>query len=299
VTTAPLPPALVASEPWEIAGSDGEMILGDAHLPARGFVPRATVLIVHGFKGYKDYGMMPALAARLAGAGCVAHRCNLSHSGMTNDVAAFARPDLFERDTWNRQVHDVAAVARAARAGGLPDPEPRGAAGRPLVLVGHSRGGATCLLAAGRGEVADPAGVITIAAPAEAGRIAPEDAERLEAGDSLESPSARTGQVLRIGPAWWREQREDPVAHDVLVMAGRIAAPVLAIHGTADPTVPVNDAGRIEEAARDGRSLLIEGANHVLGVPNPFPADGAPPAALAAALAAMVRLLDEVAPPPA
>lgn len=293
-----LPVPVTDSVPWETAGADGERILGDAHHPPAaggGRSPRATAIVVHGFKGYKDYGMLPALAARLAGAGCVAYRYNASHSGMTNDVATFARPDLFERDTWNRQVEDLRAVVAAARAGTLPDPDPASAGDRPLVLVGHSRGGATCLLAAGRHPELAPAAVVTIAAPADAARVDDEARARLERGEAVESPSARTGQVLRVGPAWWREQREDPEGHDVAVMTGRIDAPVVAIHGTADSTVPAKDAGRIADAARRGRAVLLEGANHVLDTPNPFAADGEPSEALATAIAELVAVLDEVA----
>lgn len=291
----PLPDPVVASTPWELPGSGGEVIIGDAHLPAGRGLPRATVLVVHGFKGSKDYGMMPALAATLAGAGCLAHRFNLSHSGMTRETDSFARADLFERDTWNRQVEDVAAVAAAARAGELSDADPASTAERPLVLLGHSRGGATCVLAAGRGAVDDPAAVVTIAAPAECGRVSDEDRATLEAGGSIVSPSARTGQELAVGPDWWREQRDDPEAHDPLVMAGRIACPLLAIHGDADPTVPVSDAERLVRAARDGRVLVLSGANHVLGVPNPFDPAKEPSPDLAGALEAILGLLDEIA----
>ena len=73
---------------------------------------------MHGFLGYKDYGMFPHLAATLAAEGYITHRFNLSHNGMDNrvgfyDPSLFQRPDLFKADTWNRQRHDINAVADA------------------------------------------------------------------------------------------------------------------------------------------------------------------------------------------
>ena len=92
-------------ESWTIDGSDGEPIRGDVHAASIA-PPRGVFLIAHGFKGYKDYGMFPVLAREFAAAGFIAHRFNFSHSGMTNNIATFERPDLFEKDTWNRQVYD-------------------------------------------------------------------------------------------------------------------------------------------------------------------------------------------------
>ena len=54
------------------------------------------MLIAHGFKGYKDYGMFPRLARVAAETGFVAHRFNFSHSGMTDRIATFEHPDLFD-----------------------------------------------------------------------------------------------------------------------------------------------------------------------------------------------------------
>ena len=99
-------------KPWSIPGAEGEVILGDCHLPAG--EARGVIIIAHGLKGYKDYGMFPVIARACAAGGLIAHRFNFSHSGMTNALETFARPDLFERDTWNRQVHDCRAVVEAA-----------------------------------------------------------------------------------------------------------------------------------------------------------------------------------------
>jgi alpha-beta hydrolase superfamily lysophospholipase len=284
---------------WSIPGSGGEPILGVSHAPAAGQAadtaaaadaPLATVLIAHGFKGYMDYGMFPRIARELAAAGCRVHRFNFSHSGMTRDTATFARPDLFARDTWNRQVDDLAAVADAVRAGTLAG------GGVPLVLFGHSRGGVTVLLAAGRGDVADPAGVITAAAPADAVRLSPADRQRLLDEGFLPSPSSRTGQELRVGRDWLAEIEADPAGHDPCVQAGRIDCPVLVLHGGDDATVPAGDAERLGLAARrPARVVVIPGANHVFDTPNPMPDDAAPSPALQTLLDETGRFVRELA----
>ena len=265
---------------WGIPGSGGETILGNTHRPDTD--ARGVVLIVHGFLGYKDYGMFPVLARSFARAGFIAHRFNLSHSGMTNEAETFARPDLFERDTWAKQVADVLAVVEAVRGGRLDG------AGLPMFLFGHSRGGDTCLLAAARMSDDDrpPQAVVTASAPASLCTMAESQQQQLLEQGFLEHKSNRTGQTLRIGRTWLSEQLDDPAAHDLCARVGSIACPILFVHGEADPTVPASHAERLVEAARRGGGdrevalCLIPGADHGFCTPNPMPTDRAEPEAL-------------------
>ena len=48
--------------------NEGEIIRGDVRY-AEGPAPRTAIIVVHGFKGYKDWGFFPHLCERLAIAG--------------------------------------------------------------------------------------------------------------------------------------------------------------------------------------------------------------------------------------
>jgi uncharacterized protein len=237
--------------------------------------PRGVILIAHGFKGYKEYGMFPRLAAEFAAAGFMAHRFNFSHSGMTNQVETFERPDLFERDTLNKQVFDLRRVIRAMRRGDIQG------ASLPYVIFGHSRGGLTALLTSGRfaddPAVPSPVGVITAAAPSSCNSLTQEEQRQILHDGFLVSPSSRTGQDLRIGRAFLQEQLDDPAGHDLLAMVARIRCPLLVIHGKDDPTVPADCARAIADAATAPVDVeLIPHANHVFNTPNPMPIDADP-----------------------
>jgi len=277
---------------WSITGADGEPILGNTH-PRNPDAPNAGVVIIaHGFKGYKDYGMFPAIAHAFAIAGFIAHRFNFSHSGMTNDIETFARPDLFERDTWNKQVFDLQQVFDAVNSGALTGQ------GLPIIVLGHSRGGMTALLWAGRRANlpgAQPAGLIPVSAPARPFLFSPDDQKLMMKQGYLETPSSRTGQVLRVGKAYLEEQLADPEGHDVLKQTARINCPMLIIHGEDDPSVHVKSAHEIAAAAGgNAEVLIIPGADHVFNTPNPFPPEGAPSPQLAAMLEAATRFAGKV-----
>ncbi len=252
---------------WEINGAEEQPIFGTAYIPAN--APIGCAIIAHGFKGYKDFRMIPPIARELCAAGFVAHTFNFSHSGMTANPDTFERPDLFQLDTWNKQVFDVRCIVEAISNGQLA------ATALPYVVVGHSRGGVTAVLFAGRHAdsslLPKPAGIITAGSPDRACGLSESQKNELRSTGSLASPSARTGQMLRIGLQWLTEQESDPSGHDLLLNAGKIQCPTLVIHGENDETVDVASSTTIAKAAANGRVVRIGNCNHVFNAPNPPP----------------------------
>ena len=246
--------------PWTITNDRGLEIFGNTHTPES---PTACAMILHGFKGYKDYGFIPVLASMLADAGVLVHRFNFSCSGMTNELSTFARPDLFAMDTWTRQVDDVRCVVRAIRSGELAG------TGLPLTLIGHSRGGATAILAGGRhAEELKLAGIATINAVDRCCTLSEEAQQELLGFGHMFTQSARTKQQLRINSTWLREQLDDPDAHDVCALAARTGVAMLVMHGDKDKAVDLGCGHNIAKSS--GTQLhVIEGADHVLNTPNP------------------------------
>lgn len=250
-------------EGWTIGGSEALPLFGDTHVPDG--ASHACLVLLHGYLGYKDYGFIPVLAERLARSGVTVHRFNFAHSGMTNSIVTFERPDLFERQTWNAQIYDALCVIDAVRAGRL-----RGQ-GLPMVLAGHSRGGVSALLTAGRHRKRlGLAGAVTLAAPSACCGLSEEtQGAWLESG-RLIATSNRTGQQMSISSRWLEEQIADPVGHDVLFQTAQMGVPLLAIHGSADESVPVACVHQIVAAAGDeARALVLRAGNHVFGMPNP------------------------------
>jgi len=254
---------------WEIRGAESQTIFGTAYIPDD--VPIGCAIVAHGFKGYKDFRMIPAFAKELCRAGLVAHAFNFSHSGMTANPDTFERPDLFEFDTWNKQVFDIQCIVEAISCGQLAG------TGLPYVLLGHSRGGVSSILFAGRqtteSRLPKPAGVVTAGSPDVACSMSDTEKGELRAKGYLESPSARTGQILRIGLQWLTEQEADPDAHNALDNVRKIECPILVVHGEDDETVNVQSAATIADAAVNARIAGIKNCNHVFNAPTPPPPD--------------------------
>jgi pimeloyl-ACP methyl ester carboxylesterase len=247
---------------WAIEGSRGELIFGTTHEHCGEL--RGVVLLAHGFKGYKDYGMFPWLSTQFSKEGYTVHRFNFAHSGMSSTDGPFERADLFEQSTWNRQVEDIEILADTFSK---PD--------CPLFLCGHSRGGVSVLLSIGRGKVqAD--GVITLSSPSACLSMTAEMQQELLHDGRLESPSGRTGQMLYVGKVFLEEQFEEPKQHDLLQLVHQIECPCLVIHGEDDSTVPMNAATTLAENMQHSTVEIILGGDHVFNTPNPFHIDSMP-----------------------
>ena len=80
--------------------------------------PRPAVVVVHGFKGFKDWGMFPPFAERLAQAGLTAVSPNLSGSGV-DDAGEFSLPDRFAHNTFSAELHDLGQVIDSLMQGQL------------------------------------------------------------------------------------------------------------------------------------------------------------------------------------
>ena len=258
----------MSSAQWKLQGSAEEYIHGTTHEPIA--EPKGIVLVAHGFKGYKDYGMFPWLARMLTEQGQIVHRFNFSHSGMTAGDGPFERPDLFEQDTWNFQVEDLAILTQEFAQECLP-----------MTLLGHSRGGVSCLLATGRGAT-DVDGVISLSAPATCNPMPPQIQQELLRQGFIASPSSRTNQVLHVGRAFLQDQLDDPDAHDLLPLVNTIDCRILVIHGEVDPTVSVDSAVAIATAGQATTLVRVPDGDHVYNTPNPFPDTGSPSEQLAA-----------------
>jgi alpha-beta hydrolase superfamily lysophospholipase len=231
-------------------------------LPIRGEIdappdPSALVVIVHGFKGFKDWGFFPWLADSLCDAGFAAVRFNMSRSGIGEHPDTFDRLDLFAGDTYTTQLHDLhIAVAHAQRE--YPS--------LPTFLLGHSRGGGVALL--GARDVHDLAGVVTWSAISRVDRWDEATVKRWRAEGVLYIENARTKQMMPLSTA----VLDDVETHrfDIGASVEALEVPLLVIHGGRDESVPVSEAETIAARGRDASKVILGNAGHTYGSIHPL-----------------------------
>jgi pimeloyl-ACP methyl ester carboxylesterase len=245
-----------------IPGALGE-ILVDVRAGGRE-APRPAVVIIPGFKGFKDWGMFPPLADRLARAGFTAVAINLSGSGV-DDSGDFVWPDRFGHNTFSAELEDIATAVEALATGKLETAPPT-----RIGLIGHSRGGGMALLHTAR----DPRvkALVTWAAISTVDRW-PDDDERVRwrRVGSLDVVNSRTGQVLPLYTDVLDDIESRAAELDILEAAQRATAPWLIIHGSADSSVSIAEGERLARAApATSRFVRVDGAAHTFGAAHPW-----------------------------
>jgi dienelactone hydrolase len=225
---------------------------------------RPAVLVVHGFKGFKDWGMFPHLAQRLALAGFTAVSPNLSGSGV-DDAGEFSLPNRFGHNTFSAELQDVERVIDALMQGDLGVPPPSA-----LGLVGHSRGGGIAVLQTAQ----DPRirALVTWSAISRVERWPQDERASWRAAGQTQIQNARTGQILALYTDVLDDIEQNAESLNIEDAAGRITVPWLIIHGTEDESVGFSEAEALKAASprKKTRLLAVERAGHTFGATHPW-----------------------------
>jgi dienelactone hydrolase len=248
-----------------IGGSLGEILI-DVRAAGRDS-PRPAIVVAHGFKGFKDWGMFPRLADRLARAGFATVTFNVSGSGV-DDTGEFVWPERFGRNTFSAELHDLGLLMDALVRGevGVAPPTAIG-------LVGHSRGGGIAVLHAARDRRVQA--LVTWASISSVERWSPHEVMEWREKGEKEIVNARTGQRLALYTDVLDDvERNAGGSLDVLGAAARLQIPWLIAHGTEDEAVShlESEALRAASPLPTTRLLAIEGAGHTFGAGHPWDA---------------------------
>jgi uncharacterized protein len=238
-------------------------ILVDVRAAGRN-VSRPAVVVIHGFKGFKDWGMFPPLAERLARGGFTSVTFNLSGSGV-DDRGEFSLPDRFGHNTFSAELQDLGRVLDALMGGGLGVPVPSS-----MGLIGHSRGGGIAVLQTAQDSRVRA--LVTWAAISTVQRWPTDKRRDWRAGGQIEIQNARTGQVLPLYTDVLNDIERNAQQLDIEAAASRIRVPWLIVHGKKDESVPYAEAEALSAASDRSQSRLsvIENGGHTFGATQPW-----------------------------
>jgi pimeloyl-ACP methyl ester carboxylesterase len=221
------------------------------------------VVVVHGFKGFKDWGFFPFVCDALAGAGHAVVSFNFSRNGVGSDDESFTDLDRFATNTLSLEQEELASVLTEVLEGDLVPRRPR-----RVGLLGHSRGGGQAVLAA----AAEPrlAALVTWAAVSTFDRWSEETREEWRRDGRMWVLNQRTGQQMPLDVGLLEDFERNRERLDVPSAAARVKAPWLIVHGDQDLTVPPREASDLARAAPQARLTYVEGAGHTFEARHPF-----------------------------
>lgn len=232
------------TERFQFTGKHGQKLDARLEKPVSGHI-RATALFAHCFTCTKDSHAAKRITAALAANGYAVLRFDFT--GLGGSEGEFANSGFVAN------VEDLVAAADHLREKSMP----------PVLLIGHSLGGAAVIAAAE--HIPEAKAVATVGAPFEVDHIlhqlgnAPEDVK-----DQKEVEVAIGGRPFKIGQEFVSQALGQPQAERL----GRMGKALLVMHAPGDRIVGIENAGEIFGAAKHPKSFIsLNYADHLLTKP--------------------------------
>ncbi|MDA0728426.1 MAG: alpha/beta fold hydrolase [Bacteroidetes bacterium] len=230
-----------------------------------------TILMFHGYKGFRKWGNWGGMASCLARRGWHVIRVDFSHNG---HVPPFDE-SCCDEEAWsqNHLHYEAEEVAYAVEC-------VHGLSLGPVFVWGHSRGGAMALLGAQQAESNRlvVSGVMVWSAVSDLLARMPkgESLEQWESSDRWDVFNSRTGQRLHHPWSYYQEAMKRRSSLDVLLATRNLTCPILAVHGSADEVVHWSEGQAIAKNAHRGHFHKVMGAGHTMGQSHPWHAGSCP-----------------------
>lgn len=240
------------------AGADA--VLRCSHFPAQG---KATSLIViaHGYKGFKDWGMFPYTATSLSRESEVI-TFNFSHAGIGEDLESFTELEKFARNTYHRELKDLEVLlsylSQHPKFGGLP-----------LFLLGHSRGAGVCLVYA-LDHPEEVSGVISWNGVTNLDLFTEEQKLDMKEKGRGYVLNGRTGQQMPLDAIILDDLESQQERYDIIGRMEKGTFPAILIQGSEDGARLRMGSEQLTSIRPDIPWVQIPGGNHTFGTVHPF-----------------------------
>src|SRR3984893_92231 len=221
----------VPTERFQFTGEGGHQLAAALDMPDGPI--HAYALFAHCFTCGKDVLAAKHIAVALAAKGIAVLRFDFT--GLGSSEGDFANSTVSS---------EVADLVRAAD-------QLRSTREAPAILIGHSRGGAAVLAAAG--QIPEAKAVVTIAAPSDPAHVTGLFRDRIaDIRKDGEVEVSLAGRPFHIK----REFLDDIAEHNLMMRIKDLRKALLVMHSATDDTVGIDNATRIFVAARHPKSFV-------------------------------------------
>ncbi|MCX6173872.1 MAG: alpha/beta fold hydrolase [Ignavibacteriales bacterium] len=225
-----------------------------------------TLVFVHGFKGFKDWGFGPYLGEYLANKGFFVITFNFSHNGVGENKTEFTELEKFAKNTFSREIKELNEIISAFRNDFF---EVKG--NTPLGLIGHSRGGAIVLLTASKRNDIDS--IVTWAAISRLDRYSKRQNQEWRKKGFFEILNTRTNQMMRLDIKLLNDiENNSNSSLNIENALKNLNIPLLIAHGEQDLAVPIVEAEQLYKWSDKSRTEFYKlfSTGHTFDIVHPF-----------------------------
>lgn len=232
---------MIGTEKFTFTGHGGHTLDGRLEKPLY-IEPRGAAIFAHCFTCTKQSRAATSIASALAAKGIAVLRFDFT--GLGGSDGDFANAGFASN------VDDLVTAADALEQAGLP----------PVLLIGHSLGGAAVIAAAER--IASACAVATIGAPFDAAHVFHHFGDAVEEIEREGQASVSiAGRDFTVSREFLEQGREQPQGERL----AKLGKALLVMHSPTDDTVGIENATAIFSAAKHPKSFVtLDDADHLL-----------------------------------
>lgn len=254
----------------QLVGAAGRKFSFDIRSADDNVASKPLVIFLHGFKGFKDWGNWNTMADQFATHGFCFVKFNFSHNGISNDDPEnFSDLEAFGQNNFSKELMDLQVLLDHLKSNSVLR-NTFGYNPTEIYLIGHSRGGPIALITAlERDEIKK---VITWASVHELNYSWEKDHEKLNHWKKegvVFILNGRTKQNMPLYFQLYEDYALNSDRFDIQKTLINLKKPILFIHGSADPAVPIEALYYLAKNSQQGSSCIIEDADHVFGAKHP------------------------------
>ena len=225
-----------------------------------------TIVFIHGFKGFKDWGFGPYLCNYFAKNGFFVIAFNFSHNGIGNNKFEFTELEKFAQNTYSLEVRELEEIIKNVRNNYF-----NFANDSKIGLIGHSRGGAIAILTASKRN--DISSVVAWASISKLDRYSERQKEEWRKKGFFEALNSRTNQIMRLNLSLLEDiEKNSNDTLNIKKAVSKLNCPLFIAHGDHDLAVPFSEAEQLYEWSDKSKTELFKifGTGHTFDIVHPF-----------------------------
>jgi uncharacterized protein len=223
------------------------------------------LVLVHGFKGFKDWGFFPYTAKHFADKGYFVLSFNFSHNGIGESKFEFTELNKFAENTVSLEVSELVQVIKAYKNGFFNND----VFGK-ICLIGHSRGGAVSLLSS---LIEGVDSYVVWASVDKLDRYTNRQKMEWKKLGFVEVLNSRTNQMMRMNVSLLEDIETNKSGSLSIEKAVKdLNKPLLIVHGEQDLTVPIAEGGQLFKWSNKSITEFekIPATGHTIDIVHPF-----------------------------
>ena len=251
---------------FSISLGDG-VLHGDLHYAGHTSCP--ILLIIHGFRGSKNWGFFPTIAEEFAQNGSIVLTWNMSLNGYSKNSQYIDQPDNFARNTITQEMVDTQSIIDSIlQDDRIISGDIRSHWNGDIHVLGHSRGGGIgILISAENPSIKKLALWNTIS---RFGRFTERQKKLWSETGTFPIDETEDGIIIAMNYTYISDLEFHGDEYSPLRAITEVSADILIVHAEQDMTVPIREAYALQEKSHSAHMHSIPQAGHIFGCTHPF-----------------------------